>query len=470
MRTTAIVAVVFLVAVSTAVCACLTSYLSQRALEQTLRRDARMLTETASRGMADHLEHRELSHLRELIDNMALDQRITFVAVTDDAGKTLVRRIGDPDGWWRYIQRYSAEQLPSLHINQAMVLRDPGRSPLIVHIQPIWETTGDPQHAVLRGYLVTAMEDPVITQMAANLRSAAAAIVCIIALLILPLAVAAVRLWTSPIAAITEQAIRLTDGQSTQPVRTGRRDEIGLLADAFNTMTDRLGHAHHALRRANADLELQVEERTDQLQQAIRQLQAQVLTDPLTQLANRRCIEQSLERAFAEAQRYDSDLACVMIDLDGFKQMNDSLGHQAGDKLLQLAGKVLQANCRRSDVAGRYGGDEFVLLLPRTDPDTALAVAQRIQEQFRSDVQAMLHCHSHATSGGRCGMSVGIACVSRHRPVSADQLVALADAALYLAKAAGKGRIMFHPTPAHGNPQSPASQSLDLYHAPDISI
>ena len=72
-----------------------------------------------------------------------------------------------------------------------------------------------------------------------------------------------------------------------------------------------------------------------------------------------------LEQLFAEAQRYDKDLACVMIDLDGYKQLNDTMGHQVGDQLLVMAGKVISANMRRMDVAARYGGDEFVLLLPQ---------------------------------------------------------------------------------------------------------
>ncbi len=179
----------------------------------------------------------------------------------------------------------------------------------------------------------------------------------------------------------------------------------------------------------------QVKDKNEQLEQAVAKLETLASTDPLTGLANRRTIGQALERTFAEAHRYGSDLTCVMIDLDCFKPINDTLGHQMGDKLLKTAGRVLTANCRRSDVAGRYGGDEFVLILPRTDPETAVGVAQRIQAEFRQATQAML------PQGLDTDMSLGLACVSVHRPASADQLVALADAALYRAKQAGRGRI-----------------------------
>src|SRR5439155_6171389 len=85
---------------------------------------------------------------------------------------------------------------------------------------------------------------------------------------------------------------------------------------------------------------------------------------------------------FAEAQRYEKDLACVMIDMDGFKQLNDTFGHQVGDQLLVTAGKVISANMRRMDIAARYGGDEFVLLLPHAGAADAAAVAQRIRDDF----------------------------------------------------------------------------------------
>jgi diguanylate cyclase (GGDEF)-like protein len=196
--------------------------------------------------------------------------------------------------------------------------------------------------------------------------------------------------------------------------------------------------------RLEAELKQTLEElrvKNQQLEEAVTKLEMLASTDPLTNLANRRTIELALERTFAEATRYGTDLSCLMIDLDGFKQLNDSLGHQAGDRLLQLTAKVLEANCRRSDVAGRYGGDEFVVLLPRTGPDTAQQVAGRIQQEFRSAVRASVP-QDHP-----CGMSMGLACVSFSQPTCADQLVALADAALYRAKQSGKSRLFTHEPP-----------------------
>lgn len=194
----------------------------------------------------------------------------------------------------------------------------------------------------------------------------------------------------------------------------------------------------------------ELREKNGQLEQLVEQLEHLAATDPLTGLANRRAISDQLERTFAEAERYEHDLACAMIDLDGFKQVNDQLGHQTGDRLLRTAARVITANCRASDTAGRYGGDEFVLLLPQTDPVTAEAVVARIRHDFAAAIRPLVEGHP-------CGMSVGLACQSIARTASADQLVAFADAALYQAKEAGKGRVHLH-QPS----QVPQSSSTDV--------
>jgi len=191
-------------------------------------------------------------------------------------------------------------------------------------------------------------------------------------------------------------------------------------------------------RRLQGELERMLGElqaKNTELETVVAKLERQAGTDPLTGLANRRHFQEALEKAFAESQRYGRDLACAMIDLDHFKALNDNLGHQRGDQLLQTTARVLEANCRTSDLAGRYGGDEFVLLMPETDQALAVRILQRIRERFDLDTRRM------TTERYRCAMSGGIATVGMNRPAHGDQLIALADAALYQAKAAGRGRI-----------------------------
>ncbi len=190
----------------------------------------------------------------------------------------------------------------------------------------------------------------------------------------------------------------------------------------------------------------EVREKNAQLEKSLERVEQMAATDPLTGLYNRRHFSKVIDQMFAEAQRHEKDLSCVMIDLDGYKQLNDKFGHQVGDQLLIVAGKVINGNMRRSDVAARYGGDEFVLLLPHADVEEAYQVAERIGEQFKSASSSMLNRDLGVT------MSIGISSLVGGLPPHADQLVAQADKALYRAKELGRNRIVRDlsncPTPA----------------------
>lgn len=192
------------------------------------------------------------------------------------------------------------------------------------------------------------------------------------------------------------------------------------------------------LERALADLR----DKNTQLEASLTRVEEMAATDPLTGLYNRRHFSRVLDQLFAEAQRYNKDLSCVMIDMDGFKQLNDTFGHQVGDQLLVLAGKVISANMRRMDVAARYGGDEFVLLLPHANADEAAGVAQRIRAEFKQASRLIVK------RADGVSMSIGIGSLSVNRPSGADQLIATADSALYTAKQQGRDRIHSATTPA----------------------
>ncbi|MBV8779924.1 MAG: GGDEF domain-containing protein, partial [Phycisphaerae bacterium] len=194
----------------------------------------------------------------------------------------------------------------------------------------------------------------------------------------------------------------------------------------------------------------EVQLKAAQLEESLQRVEQMAATDPLTGLYNRRHFGKVIEQLFAEAQRYEKDLSCVMIDLDGYKQLNDSYGHQIGDQLLVTAGKVISANMRRMDVAARYGGDEFVLLLPHASCNEAKIVAGRIRDEFKAASGTVLKRPIGIS------MSVGIGSLSMSRPAAADQLVAMADAALYAAKDAGRDRIMTA-SEQMARPQRPAA-------------
>ena len=199
----------------------------------------------------------------------------------------------------------------------------------------------------------------------------------------------------------------------------------------------RVKQENHCL---NAKLKQTIEEvnvKNRQLEQAVQQLQTMAATDPLTGLANRRAFNQALGRYFADAVRQGNDLAIIMVDMDNFKKLNDTLGHQRGDEILQAMARCLQASCRASDVIGRFGGDEFVVVLPQTDPLVARQVGQRIFDSFNHHLS-----HGAGRDAAACdvSLSMGVACMSLTRPQSPDQLLAQADHALYRAKQQGKSR------------------------------
>ncbi|MEM8781362.1 MAG: diguanylate cyclase [Planctomycetota bacterium] len=202
----------------------------------------------------------------------------------------------------------------------------------------------------------------------------------------------------------------------------------------------RIKRDNQQLQQRLAETLEEVNIKNEQLRQAVDRLETVAATDPLTGLANRRSLNESMEQRFAESQRSENDLAVLMMDLDGFKGLNDSAGHPAGDQVLVAAADVIRANCRRSDVPGRFGGDEFIVILPHTSPEEGAAVGERIMEDFEHAARRV--CANVAFEGA-VTMSTGLATRLTGDAANPEQLVARADQALYLAKAKGKHRLEF---------------------------
>lgn len=158
------------------------------------------------------------------------------------------------------------------------------------------------------------------------------------------------------------------------------------------------------------------------------------MTDELTGLANRRGFEQGLTQMVDRAKREGAELALLAIDLDNFKQLNDTCGHQKGDEALSVAGDLLQAHVRERDLAGRMGGDELFIALYGVDGRRAEAVADRLIRLFAS------HPKASQPSVPWPSMSVGISLLREDRCADASELRAFADQALYVSKRRGRAR------------------------------
>jgi two-component system, cell cycle response regulator len=231
---------------------------------------------------------------------------------------------------------------------------------------------------------------------------------------------------------------------AAEAIRQGAMDYVVKVGDYLftiplvvekNLTVAKVKRENEQLRREMEHLLREVRDKNAQLESSLRKVEELAATDPLTALYNRRHFGKVLDQMFSESQRYGSDLSCVMIDLDGYKQINDTFGHAVGDQLLTMAGRVIGSNMRKADVAARYGGDEFVLLLPRTPAIEAAQVVARIREEFAHGSAIILRRNMGLT------MSCGVASALDVKIVSGEQLVSAADSALYQSKMHGRDRV-----------------------------
>lgn len=187
----------------------------------------------------------------------------------------------------------------------------------------------------------------------------------------------------------------------------------------------------------NLDLESQVAQRTAQLEAAKQEAERQARTDVLTGLNNRRAFFEHADVIDAQSRRYDHAYVVAMIDIDHFKAVNDTWGHEAGNMTLQTVGQVISGMLRETDVIGRIGGEEFAMILPETAVREGTSLAERLREAIESTVIETPQGPINVT------ISIGIAALDTHSE-TLERVVANADAAMYLAKNAGRNRVEVH--------------------------
>ncbi|MGH9962110.1 MAG: GGDEF domain-containing protein, partial [Pyrinomonadaceae bacterium] len=171
-------------------------------------------------------------------------------------------------------------------------------------------------------------------------------------------------------------------------------------------------------------------------QERAREFQLMSITDQLTGLLNRRYLHERMNEEVNRSKRYDYPMSFLMIDIDDFKSYNDLNGHQAGDQALHITAHCLKMALRSADVACRYGGEEFGVLLPQTPLNEASVIAERM----RLRVAETFYPHGHSQPLGRVTISIGVASFEKVLDTP-DQIIAAADRALYNAKSKGKDRI-----------------------------
>jgi diguanylate cyclase (GGDEF)-like protein len=178
------------------------------------------------------------------------------------------------------------------------------------------------------------------------------------------------------------------------------------------------------------------------VQSRSRELESQAHTDPLTGLGNLRALQRELTNLLDVQKRYDRPFGLLLMDIDGLKRINDSHGHQAGDRVLMQVGMSLRRSVRSVDTAARIGGDEFCVLLPEQDLKTAAKLAARLATAIEEEVASP---GEHAS----VSVSIGVAASPEHGD-EAEALIDTADRAMYRAKAAGEGIALGDPPGTHG--------------------
>ncbi len=226
--------------------------------------------------------------------------------------------------------------------------------------------------------------------------------------------------------------------ESTRPKRFSKIDyHLACLVSAHLSSSLQNILTRQQLSAANE----QLRQRDLRLTQLNQRLKEQANTDEATGLHNRRRLMEQLEAEVARCRRYGGTLSCLMLDLDFFKRVNDTLGHQAGDDALRQVAVLLRSRLRVTDFVARYGGEEFTILLP----NTPASGAHRVAEHLRCSVAD--HTFVFPQMDVRLSVSIGIASYTAFDGLDAHQVILASDAALYRAKREGRNRVCFADSP-----------------------
>ncbi len=263
---------------------------------------------------------------------------------------------------------------------------------------------------------------------------------------------------------VTFQSLALTDRiQYFRQVHLDAQDELILqqqetleLKEELNIileknqleLEERVAQRTHELTELNAQLSNEISER-QRVQDELEQL---AMTDPLTGLFNRRYFFEVAKKEFAKSIRYNRPLSVMVFDLDEFKEINDTYGHQAGDEALIHIGKLLLSQTRQPDILARYGGEEFIVLMPETSPTGAQVFAERLRQLVEdSPVQYKNNSISLTISAGISGRS------DNNCDETLDGFISQADQAMYKAKNTGRNQVFSYPEAITRDDQEPSS-------------
>lgn len=258
-----------------------------------------------------------------------------------------------------------------------------------------------------------------------------------------------------PLHVLSEKMLLVKNGNWDVASGIHRGDEIGLLADIFDNMRESIRKYIQELGAHKDRLELEVAARTEELKKANKVLQLMSRTDDLTGIPNRRDIMEKIRYETYRAQRNNRPFGLILGDIDKFKSFNDTYGHDCGDGVLRSVAQAMRAMLRKHDYIARWGGEEFLVVLPETDEEGAKIVAERIRARVESTENLF------AGKTLRVTITLGLAMFDPRLGV--ERSIALSDKALYRGKERGRNRVEFwHPKETPQAEYDAAARELEL--------
>jgi diguanylate cyclase (GGDEF)-like protein len=239
-----------------------------------------------------------------------------------------------------------------------------------------------------------------------------------------------VRFVVRPLRDLVGKSKQISAGDYSVQVETGGDDEVSQLAHTFNDMV-------REIRTHAESLEFKVAQRTADLEKANEEIRLLSITDLLTGCFNRRYMDQNLALVLEQAKRYGRNLSVAICDIDHFKRVNDTWGHPAGDRVLSEVGLALRNSLRESDWVARFGGEEFVVVLPENDCENAQVVIEKLRGQLE---QMSIQFNDETL---KITASFGLASLDIEKDDSASDLLSRADKCLYEAKRNGRNRVVW---------------------------
>src|SRR6266498_2020962 len=414
---------------------------------------AAMLAEVADEAISSS----DMSNVASVLDGLVSDRDIAYVAVLDTQQRPLITRsYGDVAVPTTLLASPTLSDatatVQKIADRQQLELAVPVRTPPRLLGQT--ETAARP----IIGYIRLGMSfDRGWTRIRANLVGALSVVAALVIVAVVVTLFLTRRL-IAPIRQLMRAARAVGAGKLDVYVPAKSSDELGLLTHTFNHMTQRLAESQAEVATYQRTLEDKVAQRTKELEVATAQAYKLAQHDILTGLPNRALLNQRLKQILAQSQRNGTHVACLFLDFDHFKRINDTLGHDCGDQLLQAVAQRLTSAVRESDTVARLGGDEFVIVLPGLDPAHAtfevMTVLTRVRESFLAPFRL-----SDQVPTLTCSIGVSVCPVDATDP---NGLIKQADTAMYAAKEAGRNAYRFYTADMNARVQARLQLETDM--------